>query len=113
MFLHHTTPGCHMAEKLFLQAPSGSGDNKHLPLRRNHKRVGAEFSHSTLPVVRRERLAVFSRLANESAQGVSPPATSDSRSGRHHRPHLSKSFLPLSQFPSLLTEMPRVTAEMT
>lgn len=81
MFLHHTTPGCHMAEKLFLQAPSGSGVNKHLPLRRNHKCVGAEFSHSTLPVVRRERLAVFSCLANESARGVSPPATSDSRSG--------------------------------
>lgn len=48
----------------------------------NHKCVGAEFSHSMLPVVHSEWLAVFSCLANESAQSVSPPATSDSRSGR-------------------------------
>lgn len=31
MFLHHTTPGCHMAEKLFMQAPGGSADDKKSP----------------------------------------------------------------------------------
>lgn len=89
IFLHHPTRGCHMAEKLFFQAPCGSSDYKHLLLRCNRKCVGAEFSHSMLPVMCNNCLAIFTCFANERVQSVSLSAASDSGSGR---PYLSNPF---------------------
>lgn len=88
MFLHHTTPGCHMAEELFSHAPpSGPADDKKSPAETQPQvcEGAASAPQSALPVACEERMAVFSCLANESTQSVSRLLRlSDSRSGRSH-----------------------------
>lgn len=46
--------------------------------------VGAEFSHSTLPVMCNNCLAIFTCFANERVQSISLSAASDSGSGWLH-----------------------------
>lgn len=62
----------------FLAGPSWIPPwQKNLPLRRNRKCVGADFSHSARPVGCNKWLAVFSCFANESTQRVSRLLTAD------------------------------------